>query len=209
MYILGFIHQKAKKSIICYDDLNVSKFELDEIKIKSYNKQLLEKNLNIAFKEINEIIKTKNLPNYDTYLSYLIFIYDECDVKINLNLVKDFIELVNYIEKIGICSYTYVWLLKYLVYHKYSNIDFWEKIYLTTNKVCQYICKLGIANCDKSFLTDEVIIKLLWENNSKCVLHDLKTLNVTDETHIVNLLDKIKQENGDLYQKIKNDHQDE
>jgi hypothetical protein len=37
----------------------------------------------------------------------------------------------------------------------------------------------------------------------------LKSLNITDEKYIITLLDKIKQEHGELYQKIKNDHENE
>lgn len=209
MYIFNFIQTKIKNQIICYDDIKIDQNEFDELRIKSYNKEILEKNLNIAFKEINNLIKSKKLPNYDGYFCYLLQIYDDCNIKINLNNIKQLIEIITYIEKIGKPSHSYVWLLKYLVYHKYNDVDFWEKIYITTNKTCQYICKLGLSNCSKSLLTDEEIINLLSENNSKCVLHDLKSLNISDEKRIVNLLDKIKQENGDLYQKIKNEHENE
>ena len=210
MYIFDFIKQKIQSNIIiCFDDIDIDQNQIDDLKFKSYNRQLLEKNLNVVFKEINSLVKLKKLPNYDSYFCYLLYIYDECDIKININNITEFIQNVSQIESVGIVSYSYTWLLKYLVYHKYNDIDFWEKIYITTHKVCKYICKLGISNCNKSFLTDEEIIKLLQENNSKCVLHDLKSLNITDEKYIITLLDKIKQEHGELYQKIKNDHENE
>jgi len=214
MNILNLLHSKTKYKILSNDDIDFSESELDKIKSFYLLSSKIEINLNKTLKEIIKNIKI--IPNYDSYICHLIRLYEEFEVNCNPNLIKEFIEIVSPIERIGITSFSYIWAIKYLVidipnqnknnlveFDHCTDANFWQKLSGIVNVKLKYLCQFALMKHAKISISFEQLKRILQENNSNIVLHDLKSLNVADDLFINNLLESIKLEDGDLWAKIK------
>lgn len=203
MYILDLVREKSQGFILSYEDIQFSENELNNLKIISYNKKNLETNLNIAFKELNNLLL--HTPNYDTYVIHLIRLAEELETSFNLNQIKKFVLITTPLERFGSCSYSYIWAIRYLIFNKFYESNFWEQIYLTTNERCKYLAKLAIASQKDKTLNELFLRELVADHDSKKILIDIKALNLADDNFVLAFLDNIKKDNLDLYQKIMRD----
>lgn len=207
MELYNFLTTKLKNNqLVSYDDVSFNEKELnEEIILKFFKSENIKTQLNLSFKEVNKKIKEGKLPNYDSYLCNLIWLYEHFDFAVNKNLIEEFIKITTPFERIGIPSFCYIWFLKFAIHRNYGDEYFWLDLEQNIHPNLKYLCSLTRL---KKLTLDyklQAIKRSLKDYNCKDVIKDLTFFEILSSEEIQDLINSIREYDITLYDKIKKD----
>lgn len=207
MTLLSIIHSKLKKiGIVNYDDEIFSQEELDQYVVTCHNRKNLNRNLNLEFKQFLLLYKKFPDPKHDSVITCFIYIYEHYDLEIPIELVKNYLFEFSTIESIGDPSFSYVFLLKYLIRNAtYTDKDVFIELVSRINSKIKYLCEIGILKLcsdDKNIHSKIYDIMLDRDNDAVAVLKSVSELELLPKEDFGNLIQNL---DFQLHEKMKTD----